>query len=79
MTHNLQMSYDCRPDDLERILIALELAALSLTSSPESSFTEQELLAELRSWDEEIDEHDAKLVLKRSSSVRRIGNKYQLR
>jgi hypothetical protein len=78
MTTNLRASYDYRPDDLERILITLELAALSLTSSPESSFTEQELLAELWSWDEEIDEHDAKLVLK-LSSIRRIGNKYQLR
>ena len=35
-----------RPDDLEAIVVLLELAAIMLTTSPESTFTVRELLTE---------------------------------
>lgn len=71
-----------QPRDLETILTILEVAALSLTKSPDSTFTRNELIKEAKkiAGDElEIREDDIKIVLHKQGFLRKVGSELQLR
>lgn len=64
------------PTDLEAIVMLLELAAISLTKGPESTFTATELIEEARriGGDEcPLDERDARIVLVYVKFLQRVG------
>ncbi len=71
-----------RGDDLEAIVVLLELAAIQLTTSPESEFTFEQLIDEARSIGGEgmtIDPKNARIVLEKAKFLRKQGKKYRLR
>lgn len=66
------------PKDLEAIMLLLELAAINLTSGPDSEFTIDELLAEARDLgaDElQLEETDVKIVLGKAGFLRKVGGR----
>lgn len=68
--------------DLETIVTLLEVAALSLTNEPGATFTLEDLIREARLiGGEEIDleERDIKIVMKKSSFIRKVGSELRLR
>ncbi|HEV2678135.1 MAG TPA: hypothetical protein VGV37_26645 [Aliidongia sp.] len=69
--------------DLEAIVTLLEIAALSLTVTPESTFTIDELVEEARKFagtEIDLSELDVKIVLKKSGFLIKIGGReYRLR
>ena len=68
--------------DLEALVTLLEVAALSLTRTPETTFTRDELLAEARSLGGEsieIDERDARIVLEKAAFVEWSAGELRLR
>jgi hypothetical protein len=71
-----------RGDDLEAIVVLLELAAIQLATTPEATFTLDQLLDEARSIggsDIEIDKKNAKIVLEKAKFIRKQGSLFQLR
>ena len=68
--------------DLEAIVTLLEVAALSLTTEPDKTFTLEELLHEARAigGDEiELDDRDIKIVMEKASFFERVGGELCLR
>lgn len=68
--------------DLEAIATLLEVAALSLTTTPNATFEFDDLIGEARELggkEMSIDERDAKIVLSKASFVRRAGSRYHLK
>ena len=68
--------------DLETIVTALEVAALSLTTSPGATFTRDRLISEARDLvgdNIELHEEDIGIVLKKQSFLKRSGKKLCLR
>lgn len=69
--------------DLEAIVTALEVAALTLAVEPDTSFTFEQLIEmarELTDNEFEIDERDVKIVLEKATFVERAGKgEYRLR
>lgn len=64
------------PRDLEAILTLLEIAAIELTTTPDATFTADELIAaarEIAGDDVEIDEKDIKIVLQKPSFLKKVG------
>ncbi len=74
------MTYDSK--DLEVVLTALELAAISLTADPTATFSREQLLQEAQSFD--VDEVALRNVLgtvlrSRSGFLRKIGDRLQMK
>ena len=70
-----------RGDDLEAIVTLLELAAITLTESPTSTFTYEQLVTEARRYGGDeivLDERDIKLVLPRMKTIRHERGSYRL-
>lgn len=69
------------PTDLEALVTLLELAALSLTNGPDSTFTEAQLLAEVRkvAGEFEFEERDLKIVLDNSGFLKKARGLFRLR
>jgi hypothetical protein len=68
--------------DLEALVTLLEVAALSLSDSPNSTFSRDELIQEARLMagpDFEIDDRDAKIVLEKATFVRGSVGELRLR
>jgi len=68
--------------DLETLVTLLEVAALSLSESPTSTFSRDELIQEARLMagaDFEIDDRDAKIVLEKATFVRGSVSELRLR
>jgi hypothetical protein len=68
--------------DLETLMTLLEVAALSLTSSPDATFTLEELLNEARDIGGEgisIEDLDANIVLEKVSFLKKGGGRLSLR
>ncbi|HUD50757.1 hypothetical protein [Parvibaculum sp.] len=68
--------------DLEALVTLLEVAALSLTDSPETAFTVERLLEEARDLGGEgieIDERAAKIILQKASFLEMHSGKMRLR
>jgi hypothetical protein len=68
--------------DLEALVTLLEVAALSLSDNPESTFSRDELIQEARlmaGTEFEIDERDARIVLEKATFVRGSKNELRLR
>ena len=69
--------------DLEALVSLLEVAALSLTTSPEATFAIEELIIEARNFAGEdviIEDEDIKIVLKKASFLKKLdGNRLRLR
>jgi hypothetical protein len=62
--------------DLEAIVTLLELAAISLTATPDSTFTSEELIEEARrygGYEIELDEGDIKIVLGKAGFLKKMG------
>lgn len=71
-----------QPRDLETILTILEVAALSLMKTPDSTFTAKELIKEAKkiAGDElELREDDINIVLHKQGFLRKVGSQLQLR
>jgi hypothetical protein len=69
------------PRDLEAIMTLLELAAISLTEGPDSSFTSEELLnraRELGGSEVQIIETDVKIVLGKAGFLKKEGGRFRL-
>jgi hypothetical protein len=70
------------PRDLEAIMTLLELAAISLTEDPDSSFTMQQLLErarELGGSEVRVDENDIKIVLGKAGFLKKEGGRFRLK
>lgn len=68
--------------DLETLVTILEVAALSLSDEPSSTFTRDQLIAEAREiagGDLDIDERDARIVLEKATFVRGTAKEMRLR
>lgn len=68
--------------DLEALVTILEVAALNLTESPDSTFTREQLLEEARSIGGEgifIDERDARIVLEKAAFITWSAGEMRLR
>jgi hypothetical protein len=68
--------------DLEALVTLLEVAALSLSETPESTFSRDELIQEARAMagsEFEIDERDAKIVLEKATFIRGPAREMRLR
>jgi len=68
--------------DLEAIVTLLELAAICLTTGPDSSFTKQQLLDEARRIggdDIDLDENDVNIVLGKAGFLRKIGGRLRMK
>lgn len=69
--------------DLETIIMLLELAAISLTPTPDSQFTREELLREANAYggdDISLHEIDVDIVLPMVKFLKKVpGKKYQLK
>jgi hypothetical protein len=69
--------------DLEAIVTLLELAAIRLTTTPQSEFTAEELIAEARrlgGYEIELDEGDIKIVLGKAGFLKKIpGGRLRLK
>ena len=74
------MTWD--PKDLETIVTLMELAAIYLTSKPEDSFTEAQLLSqmhELASPEIKLDDVDIRIVLGTSRLFKHVDGRLALR
>lgn len=70
------------PRDLEVIMTVLELAAISLTEDPDSSFTMEQLLEkarELAGSAVRIDQNDIKIVLEKAGFLKKDGGRFRLK
>ena len=70
------------PRDLEVILTVLELAAISLTEDPDSSFTIEQLLEKARELGGSavrVDEIDIKIVLGKAGFLKKEGGRFRLK
>ena len=70
------------PRDLEVIMTVLELAAISLTEDPDSSFTMEQLLEkarELTGSAVRIDQNDIKIVLEKAGFLKKDGGRFRLK
>jgi hypothetical protein len=70
------------PRDLEAIMILLELAAISLTEDPDSSFSMEQLLdraRELGGSAVRVDENDIKIVLGKAGFLKKEGGRFRLK
>ena len=68
--------------DLEAIVTLLELAAIYLTTGPDSTFTKRQLIDEARRIggdDVDLDESDVNIVLGKAGFLRKIGGKLRLK
>lgn len=68
--------------DLEAIVTLLELAAIYLTTGPDSTFTKKQLIDEARRIggdDVDLDESDVNIVLGKAGFLRKIGGKLRLK
>jgi hypothetical protein len=82
--HRTRMSNThVHPKDLEAIVTLLEIAALSLTTEPDATFTVDRLIDEARKLggdETDLDDQDAKIVLSKASFVKKVaGGEYCLR
>jgi hypothetical protein len=71
-----------QPRDLETILTILEVAALSLTKTPDATFTRKQLIKEARTiGGDEIDlrEEDIMIVLQKQGFLEKVGSELRLR
>lgn len=72
-----------QPGDLEGIVTLLELAAIALTTTPESDFSLDDLLKEAKAIagsDARLSDIDAKIVLDKASFLKKLGGKrYRLK
>lgn len=71
-----------QPRDLETILTVLEIAAMSLTKTPEATFTPAQLIKEAKEigGDEVgVREDDIKIVLEKQGFLYRVGKELRLR
>jgi hypothetical protein len=70
------------PRDLEVIMTVLELAAISLTENPDSSFTMEQLLEKARELGGSavrVDENDIKIVLGKAGFLKKEGGRFRLK
>jgi hypothetical protein len=70
------------PRDLEAIMILLELAAISLTEDPDSSFSMEQLLERAREIGGSavrVDENDLKIVLGKAGFLKKEGGRFLLK
>lgn len=68
--------------DLEAIVTLLELAAIYLTSTPDSDFTADQLLNEARrigGGDLPLEESDVQIVLGKAGFLRKVGSRLRLK
>lgn len=68
--------------DLEAIVTLLEVAAMSLSSGPESTFSRAALVAEARDIggpEISLDERDIDIILKKARFVEKVGKEFRLR
>ena len=68
--------------DLEAIVTLLEVAALSLTTEPDATFTFDKLLSEARELGGDeitIEERDVKIVLAKARFVEKVAGGFRLR
>ena len=75
-------NYRPHSQDLEAIVTLLEVAALSLTTEPEATFTIEDLVDEARDLGGEevpIQERDLKIVLGKATFLKKVGRAYRLR
>lgn len=80
--YNLQRNVPPSPKDLGVITTMLELAALSLTTAPGTTFTLEQLIREARDiagGHTELREEDVKIVLKKARFVEKVGKEFRLR
>lgn len=70
------------PRDLEAIVTLLEVAALSLTTEPDATFTLEQLIREARDLggDEiSIEERDVRIVLEKANFLEKVAGEFRLR
>lgn len=70
------------PTDLEAIVTLMEVAALSLTTEPDATFTYEELVREVRELGGEevtIEERDIQIVLKKAGFLKKVAGELRLR
>jgi hypothetical protein len=80
--HVLQRNVAPSPKDLGVIITLLEVAALSLTSSPGATFTLEQLVREAREIGGEgvdFDERDVKIVLLKQNFIEKAGKEFRLK
>ncbi|HTQ14670.1 MAG TPA: hypothetical protein VMH86_12425 [Rhizomicrobium sp.] len=71
-----------QPRDLETILTILEVAALSLTKTPDSTFTRKQLIKEalaIVGGELDLREEDINIVLHKQGFLQRVGSELRLR
>ena len=70
------------PKDLEAIVTLMQLAAIWLTPSPDATFSEGELLAQMRELGDEevrVADADARIVLQHARFLRTERGRYRLK
>jgi hypothetical protein len=68
--------------DLGVIVTLIEIAALSLTTAPGTTFTLERLMREAREIggdDVDLDEEDVRIVLKKATFMKKVGREFRLK